>query len=293
MTFSLTPGLQAVLEEYRKSCSFDPKTWCDDKCKKLNDYMKKCGLKTCVLNVSGGVDSAVVLGLCRNASKMQDSPIENIVAVCQPIHSSDWALQRGQEVIDKMQATNIIVDQTQFHTSLTEQIESASSIIGSDYTRGQMKSYMRTPVIYYVTQLYTLKGSPAIVMGTGNQDEDGFLLYYAKAGDGVVDVQIISDLHKSQVFKVGEYIGVPESILKAKPSADLWNGQTDENELQFSYDWVELYTGVYLKFNTVEDQAAFKETLDEESLTQFNDWEQKILAVHNRNKHKLLGIINL
>ena len=59
-------------------------------------------------------------------------------------------------------------------------------------------------------------------------DEDGYLCYFCKAGDGVVDVQLIADLHKSEVFTVGKYLEVPEDILVAPPSADLWDGQTDE-----------------------------------------------------------------
>lgn len=60
-------------------------------------------------------------------------------------------------------------------------------------------------------------------------DEDGYLCYFCKAGDGVVDVQLIADLHKSEVFKVSRFLGVPETILSAAPSADLWDGQSDED----------------------------------------------------------------
>ena len=77
-----------------------------------------------------------------------------------------------------------------------------------------------------------------MVMGTGNHDEDGYLGYFCKAGDGVVDVQLIADLHKSEVFKVGAVLGVPQSILSSPPSADLWEGQTDEDELGVTYDFV-------------------------------------------------------
>lgn len=52
-----------------------------------------------------------------------------------------------------------------------------------------------------------------------------------KAGDGISDVQMVSDLHKSEVFKVGAKLGVPASILEASPSADLWQGQTTDNEV--------------------------------------------------------------
>ena len=69
-----------------------------------------------------------------------------------------------------------------------------------------------------------------------------FFFFFFFLGDGVVDIQLIGDLHKSEVFKVGRVVGVPESVLSAPPSADLWDGQTDEEELGFSYDFVELWT---------------------------------------------------
>eukprot|EP00755_Sulcionema_specki_P027402 Sspe_Gene.16797::Locus_5934_Transcript_1_1_Confidence_1.000_Length_1185::g.16797::m.16797/K01916/nadE; NAD+ synthase len=114
---------------------------------------------------------------------------------------------------------------------------------------------MRSPCQYYVAQLVSQAGTPCIVMGTGNQDEDGYLAYFCKAGDGVVDVQLIADLHKSEVFLVGRELGVPENTLKAPPSADLWDGQTDEDELGFTYDFIELFTGEYLPLNDEEREV--------------------------------------
>ena len=130
------------------------------------------------------------------------------------------------------------------------------------------------------------------MLGTGNHDEDGYLGYFCKAGDGVVDVQLISDLHKSEVFKVGAELGVPESILRSPPSADLWDGQTDEEELGVSYDFVELYTGWYLR-QSEEDQKAFVESMDEETLKEWNHYKDICETVHRRNAHKLNGPMNL
>lgn len=129
-------------------------------------------------------------------------------------------------------------------------------------------------------------------MGTGNRDEDGYLGYFCKAGDGVVDVQLISDLHKSEVFKVGAELGVPESILQSPPSADLWDGQTDEEELGVSYDFVELYTGWYLK-QSEEKQKAFVNSMDEETMKEWIHYRDICENVHRRNAHKLNGPMNL
>ena len=149
---------------------------------------------------------------------------------------------------------------------------------------------MRTPTNYYASQLLKEQGFPAIVIGTGNKDEDGYLAYFCKYGDGAVDVQLISDLHKSEVFQVGKFLGIPESILEAPPSADLWEGHTDEEEMGFSYDFIEFYTGYYLD---LEDKITFVNSLSDFSKAEFLRYEGLCVGIHNRNAHKLAGVINL
>lgn len=284
--------LKAVLAQYRTKRNFQPNLWIDAKTKKLNDYMSRCGLKSCITSISGGIDSAVILALCAKAKEADGSPIVNNVGVCQPIGSSAWALERGLENIRACNAIEVVVDQTDIHKQLQSIVDGAVKIKGKPFASGMLCSYMRTPVGYYVAQLYSQEGNAAIVMGTGNMDEDGYLAYFCKAGDGVVDVQLISDLHKSEVFAVARALKVPGSTVEAAPSADLWEGQTDEDELGFSYDFVELFTGAYLPLSETE-KAAFVAALSEEAKAQFDDLSSKAIAVHRRNAHKLLGIQNL
>lgn len=175
-------------------------------------------------------------------------------------------------------------------------------IEGKDFASGQLRSYMvvngflndlqRTPVGYYVAQLLGQAGTPCVVMGTGNRDEDGYLGYFCKAGDGVVDVQLIADLHKSEVFKVGAVLGVPSCILNSPPSADLWEGQTDEDELGVTYDFVELYTGWFMKLDEKE-QKEWLESLDEKTRKEWDRSSTICETVHRRNAHKLNGPKNL
>jgi len=292
MTQPLHPDLQAKLAEYRAKRAFDPQDWADKKCRKLNEYMARCGLKACAVSVSGGVDSAVTAALCRHAQKMEGSPIKRIVGISQPIHSSAWALDRATNACKALGIEQVVVNQTAVHTQVCELVEGALGIKGKDFARGQMRSYMRTPVGYYVAQLLSQEGFPCIVMGTGNQDEDGYLAYFCKAGDGVVDVQLISDLHKSEVFKVGDVLGVPRETLDAPPSADLWDGQTDEGEMGFGYDFVELLTGMYLPLNN-EDRAAWRSGLGPDAQKEFDQISEVAQGIHRRNQHKLHGIINL
>ena len=151
---------------------------------------------------------------------------------------------------------------------------------------------MRTPVNYYLSQLLNQSGIPSIVIGTGNKDEDGYLCYFCKYGDGAVDLQLISDLHKSEVYKVAKYLNIPESILTAKPSADLWEDQEDEEELGFTYDFIELYTGYYLNLSDNEKEIFLGE-LSKTANEEFIESETLCRNIHERNKHKLNGVINL
>jgi len=290
--FPLHPELQAKLEHFRSVRNFQPEAWINLKIQKFVEYLSKSGLKGAVVSVSGGVDSAVIFGLLKRTLDLPDSPLKKIYGLAQPIHSSDWALNRAKEAAQALKADLIVVDQTKLHGELSELVDKAVGVKGAPFASGQLRSYLRAPSAYYVAQLLSQQGFPAIVMGTGNYDEDGFLGYFCKAGDGVVDVQLIADLHKSEVFKVGAVLGIPQSILTAPPSADLWDGQTDEEELGFSYDFIELYTGAYLPL----DQAAkrlFLESLSPDARAKFEGAAKMCEGVHNRNKHKFGGPLNI
>ena len=173
----LTPKLNECLLSFRAQRKFNPKEWVVHKAGLLNDYMRKAGLKACTVSVSGGVDSAVIYGLCVIASKQPGSPIQRVVGVAQPIHSTASIWQRALELQPAFGGEVITVDQTALHSQLDSIVSGALGVVSKPFASGQLRSYMRTPVGYYVAQLLSQEGTPAIVMGTGNHDEDGYLMY--------------------------------------------------------------------------------------------------------------------
>lgn len=281
--------LQNKLDQIRKERSFNPKTWIQDKCNMLNEYMRRSNLKACVVNVSGGIDSAVTVMLAKKSMEMKDSPIKRVIGITQPIHSTPAIMQRAEEFLKERNIESVCVDQTAVFDLLSKTVEESIKMPNATFASGQLKSYMRTPVAYYVAQLLSSNGLPAIVLGTGNYDEDGYLYYFCKPGDGTSDVQLIHDLHKSEVFSVAKEIGVTEKIISAPPSADLWEGQTDENELGFSYDFVELYVSLVMS----KSIDKFAKSLSPEAKKIWDEAADKIEKTHRRNRHKESWPINL
>jgi NAD+ synthase (glutamine-hydrolysing) len=284
--------LNDYLLSYRKNKNFDSLKWIVNKCNTFNNYLKDNKLTGVVLSVSGGIDSAVTLALLINIYKLQDSNLKKICVLNQPIGSSQWSIERSKELCNSMNIDLLIIDQTEIHKSIVEIVNKQVKCTGNLYSQGQLKSYMRTPINYYVSQLLNEQGIKSIVMGTGNKDEDGYLGYYCKYGDGGVDVQLISDLHKYEVYKVGKYLNVPESILNAPPSADLWEGHEDELEMGITYDFIELYIGYYLLLSN-ENKDLFINSLDNDERETFYKSQTICEKIHNNNLHKFKGVVNL
>ncbi|KAL0227666.1 hypothetical protein RCL1_003809 [Eukaryota sp. TZLM3-RCL] len=291
MLLPLHPELNEKLAVIRKRRGFQVSSWVESKIDVFIEWLHRTKITAAVLSLSGGIDSSVTLALLVETMKRPDCPLKKIVPIAQPIHSTLKIQNRAYTVSEHLGVDCITVDQTKLHDQLVSLVSASLGVEGGVFARGQLRSYQRTPVAYYVAQCLSQEGFPAIVVGTGNYDEDGYLRYFCKAGDGVVDLQLIADLHKSEVYDVGRYLGLPSLVVDAPPSADLWEGQTDEEELGFSYDFVELFTE-WLQFSETEREEFFAGT-SEEALSQFNSLGAKAEQIHKRNAHKVNFPVNL
>jgi NAD+ synthase len=187
----------------------------------LRDELRAAGMHRGVLGLSGGIDSAVVAYLAAEALGA-----ENVTGVMMPAAtSSPDSLEDAQAVID---ATGIRARTASIATMAAgylEQVPDASAV-----RRGNVYARCRMIVLYDVSAEIG-----ALVLGTSNKTE--LLLGYGTLhGDLASAVNPIGDLYKAQIRLLAAHLGVSETIRAKVPSADLWEGQSDEAELGASYD---------------------------------------------------------
>ena len=289
----MSEQLTDILADIRKRRNFNPKQYIEQKTNLLNKYMKKYGLKACVVAISGGIDSAIVLGLIKKASEAKDSPIERILPMLLPVMKSTGvtnqceATERGKELCEKLGVKPYIVELSQINNEIRKALEPEIGIKGEDWAIGQLAPYSRTPVLYYTTSLLNQSGLGSIICGTTNRDEGAYLGYIGKASDGMVDIQLISDIHKSEVYQVAKELDIPESIIKAIPSGDMYDSRTDETVFGASYDFVELYLN-YLNMEESEKEKILN-NLNEESRKQFDLYSKNLENLHRYNLHKYMS----
>lgn len=186
----------------------------------IRDEIEKVGMKRAVIGLSGGIDSALSAALAAEAL----GP-ENVLAVRMPYRtSSEDSLSDADHVIQWLGLPSLTVPITDMAEPLFSQFPDIT-----DRRRGNVMARLRMVILYDQSMAFG-----GLVMGTSNKTE--FLLGYSTIyGDSGVALQPIADLYKTQVRELSAALGLPESVQKKAPSADLWEGQTDEGELGFTY----------------------------------------------------------
>ena len=192
----------------------------------LRDEIRKVGIEHAVVGLSGGIDSALACYLVAQAIGAH-----NVYAVRMPYRtSSPDSLEHAQLVIDALGVHSETVEITDMVDPLIARTPEMTPL-----RKGNLMARARMIVLYDRSAAHR-----ALVVGTSNKTE--LLLGYGTLfGDMASAVNPIGDLYKTQVRQLAQAIGVPQPIVDKPPSADLWIGQTDEDEMGFSYADLESY----------------------------------------------------
>lgn len=199
----------------------------------LREQVAQSHTRGLILGISGGIDSAVVGFLIKMACP------DNSLGVIMPIKSSEKDMEHAKELVEKADLTHMTLDLTQAHSLMLSTVkETMQDAWREDFAR---ISDANTRARLRMTGLYTIANNLGyLVVGTDNAAEI-YTGYFTKYGDGGVDVLPIAHLKKSEVYEWAEYLGVPQSILDKAPSADLWEGQTDEIEMGTTYRFIDAF----------------------------------------------------
>ncbi|BDU67620.1 MAG: NAD(+) synthetase [Candidatus Tyloplasma litorale] len=248
----------------------------------LQNKVKEANADGLAVAISGGVDSAVTAALAKKAFP------NNTFGIFIGINSSTNAKRNYLRTINFLNIEDKSIDLTDSFENLVKNIfeiedkyasletyeeyeKTGNAPIDKSYLdldnlnqiKGNIKARLRMIAIYAHAQKLNY-----LVLETSNLSEM-IIGYYTKWGDGVGDIAPISDLYKSEVKKMAKELNIPEMIINSSPSADLWEGQTDEEELGFTYDELEKYNK--------------NEKINKKSV-------EKIEEIINKNNHKKDGV---
>lgn len=242
--------------------------------KKITHEIKK-NVDTAVIGLSGGADSFLVMLLCETALGK-----ENVYTYSMPYSETDIQTfnSKSRSYAEHIGVHHKTVNISETAKALTATVEDAAGEEASTLNAGNARSRARMCLLYGIAHHLSDKLKNRVrVMGTGNLSED-FIGYDTKGGDALADFFPIGQLFKSEVYKILEYFRdegkITEEMINRVPSAGLWEDQTDEEELGYSYDDMEPAIRFILQnYNKVEDVT-------------LSPIEMFVWTRHLENKHK-------
>ena len=229
----------------------------------LRESFKKVGFSKAVLGLSGGIDSALVAYLLRDALGK-----ENVLAIMMPYKSSNPdSLNHAKLVVEDLEINAKTIEITNMIDAYFKNEKDASSLrMGNKMARERMSILFD----------YSSKEN-ALVVGTSNKTEI-YLGYSTQFGDSACALNPIGDLYKTNIWDLSRYLKIPNELIEKKPSADLWEGQTDEQEMGLTYKEAD-----QVLYRMLEENKKVEEVLAEG----FNkDLVDNILRRMNRSEYK-------
>lgn len=195
----------------------------------LKGKVKDANADGVVLGLSGGIDSAVSSVLAKKAFP------NNTLALVLPCYSSDQDKIDAVKVAEKFNIDYEVKDLNNLFDSFKELVAAEKEESQKNLVLANVKPRLRMVTLYY----YAAQNN-YLVLGTDNWSELK-VGYFTKYGDGGIDLTILGRLVKSEVRELAKHLGVPQNIIDKKPSAGLWEDQTDEDEMGLTYEQLDRY----------------------------------------------------
>ncbi len=237
----------------------------------LKSYAQESKSEGFVIGVSGGIDSAVTSTLGAETGLP-------LMCIEMPIYQENYQVERAQNHIEflKENYPNVTSVQTELTPVFDAFINAVPGVVESDRREMSLvntRARLRMTTLYYFAAL-----NKYLVLGTGNKVEDFGVGFFTKYGDGGVDLSPIADLVKSEVYELGEILGINETIMLAAPTDGLWgDSRTDEDQIGATYPELEWAMDV-----------AEKGVVD---ITSFTPRQQEVFAIYSKlnmaNQHKM------
>ncbi len=215
---------EVALSRAHRFLRIDPEKTADSIAGFIRDTVSSTKAKGVVVGMSGGVDSSVVAVLCTRAL----GGSRTLALMLRDKHTEEGDVRDAIELAESLGVRYEVIDIGSIADAIAASCRHSSRV--DRVARGNIAARLRMVFLYMHANIEGL-----LVAGAGNRSEL-LLGYFTKYGDGGVDFLPIGGLYKTQVYQLARHLEIPEEIIRKKPSAGLWPGQTDEGELGVTYE---------------------------------------------------------
>ncbi len=196
----------------------------------LQDKALTARAKGYCVGISGGIDSAVSAALCQRAFPL------HTLGLLLPCNGSSEDLADGMLLVNALKLEYKIIDLNNTYESFLAAFDTSRAKSAEHrMAYANIKPRLRMTALYFAASQHNY-----LVVGTGNKAEIA-IGYYTKYGDGGVDLEPIGDLTKTEVWELARFLDIPAKLIHKVPTAGLWENQTDEEEMGFSYQALDAY----------------------------------------------------